>query len=168
LPPRRDRIGRAAEVVGTRWRTRFAQVPLGGEHPWKGGGARPAVRRFGAVRKSPSKATAVKRPVSGFGGDAGNRPSGAATRTTGRTRPGHSARGRKAIAATGASTGAHTRDTARAIARRRESGSAIGDARSGLQRWTRQRRFRACLQALTGSCRRPPKSLQRWTRGSWK
>jgi hypothetical protein len=138
-------------------------------HPWRGGGARRAARHSGRVHRSGIRCTAAPRPVSVRAGDAGNRPSGRAMPTIGRTRPGRSARGRNAIAATDASIGARIRNTARAIATRRDSGGAIaGNAQPGLQRWTRQGRFRACLQGLTGSCRRVPRSLQRWTRGSWK
>ena len=138
-------------------------------HPWRGGGVRPAASHSGRVHKCRIKCTAVPRPVSARDGDAGSRPSGRATPTTARTRPGRSARGHKCIATTSASIGARIRNTARAIAVRRDNGNAIaGSAWRGLQRWTRQRRFRTCLQGLIGSCRRVPTSLQRWTRGSWK
>jgi hypothetical protein len=49
---------------------------------------------------------------------------------------------------------ARIRNTARAIAVRRDGGNAIvGSGRRSLQRWTRQRRFRAYPRALTGGCR---------------
>jgi hypothetical protein len=59
--------------------------------------------------------------------------------TTARTRRGRSARGFKAIATIGASIGARIPSTARATALRRDGGG-----RRGLQRWTRQGRFRGC------------------------
>jgi hypothetical protein len=60
-------------------------------------------------------------------------------------------------AATGVSIGAPTPNTARAIAMRRDSGNAIGGGQRGLQKWTRQRRVRTCLQwdlpDRAGECR---------------
>ena len=149
-------------------RMRFAQVSLGRRgHPWRGTGVWHAARYFGRVHRSRIKCTAALRPVSVRVGDAGSRPSVAMMPTTARTRPAPSARGRNAIATTGASTDARTRNSARAIAKQHGGGEAT-DARRGLQRWTRQRRFHQCLRALTGSFRQVPRSLQRWTRGLWK
>ena len=143
-------------------------------HPWRAGDVRAAARHSGRVRKFLSSIIAVLPPASGSDGASGSRPSAPATPIIARTRHGHSVHGRRAIANTGASTGARTHNTARAIATGPGSGSVIaGSVRlrrkpHGSQRWTRRWRIRRCLQALIGSSRRPPRSLQRWTRVSWK
>jgi hypothetical protein len=92
----------------------------------------------GRVHKPRIGCTAVLRPVSGRDGDAGNGSSGRAMPTTARTRLARNARGPKAIVTTGASIGARIRNTAGAIATRRDGGNAIvGSGRRSLQRWTR-------------------------------
>jgi hypothetical protein len=97
---------------------------------------RPAASHSGHVHRSRIKCTAVSRPVSARDGDAGSRPSGRATPTTARTRPGRSERGHKCIATTGASIGAHIRNTARTIAGGRLEWPCGVDAQSGVERKT--------------------------------
>src|SRR5260370_33976023 len=140
----------------------------------RGGNVRGAGRHFGRVRRFHSSVIAVLQPVSVNGGAVGSKQSAPATRTIARTRHGHSVRGRKAIANTGARIGARTRNTARAIAPLPGSGSAIAGggrlrrALQGLQRWTRRCRIHPCLQGFIGSSPPPPPRLQRWVRGGWE
>ena len=133
-----------------------------------------AGRHFGRVRRFHSSVIAVLQPASVNDGAVGSKQSAPATRTIARTRHGHSVRGRKAIANTGAIIGARTRNTARAIAPLPGSGSVIAGgmrlrrALQGLQRWTHRCRIHPCLQGFIGSSRQPLRSLQRWMRGWWK
>jgi hypothetical protein len=132
------------------------------------------LRPDGRGHKCPSNVTAVRPPASVNGGAAGNGPSVKVTPIIARTRHGHSEPGRKPIPTTGATIGEPTRNTARAIATLADGGSVSAGSvrlrwsRRGLQRWTRRCRIHAFLQELIGSSRRPPRSLQRWTRGWWK
>jgi hypothetical protein len=129
---------------------------------------------FGRVRRFQGSVIVVLPAVSVNGDAVGSRRSMPATRTIARTRHGHSVRGRKAIANTGASIGARTRNTARAIGPLPGSGSAIAGgmrfrrALRSLQRWTGRCRIHQCLQGFIGSSRQPLRSLQRWMRGWWK
>jgi len=153
---------------------RSVQVICAEGRSWSGGTVRGAGSHFGRVRRFHSSIIAALQPVSVNDGAVGSKQSAPATRTIARTRHGHNVRGRKAIANTGASIGAHTRNTARAIAPLPGSGSVIAGgmrlrrAPQGLQRWTRRCRIHPCLQGFTGSSRRSLRSLQRWTRGLWK
>src|SRR5216684_4331190 len=126
----------------------------------------------GRVRKFHSSVIAVLPPASVKDGVAGNGTSARAIPTIARTRHGHSVRGRKTMANTGASTGAFTRSTARATVTLPDGGNAIGGtarpSSRSLQRWTRHGRDHPYRQALIGWFRRPPRGLQRWTRASWK
>ena len=124
--------------------------------------------RSGRGHRVPNSAFAVRPPASGNADDAGNRPSAPATPTIATTRPARSGRGRRATVTTGPNTGSGIQPTATAIVTPPGSGSVSAVARGCLQRWTRRGAKRQCLQALTGSCRRAPRRLQRWTRGRWK
>src|SRR5260370_5639934 len=110
----------------------------------RGGNVRGAGRHFGRVRRFHSSVIAVLQPVSVNDGAVGSKQSAPATRTIARTRHGHSVRGGKAIANTGAIIGARTRNTARAIAPLPGSGSVIAGgvrlrpALQGCQGWKRR------------------------------
>src|SRR2546430_9771438 len=137
-------------------------------HPWRAGDVRAAARHSGRVRKFLSSIIAVLPPASGSDGASGSRPSAPATPIIARTRHGHSVHGRRAIANTGASTGARTHNTARAIATGPGSGSVIaGSVRlrrkpHGSQRWTRRWRIRRGPPALFGPVPpAPPRVVQK-------
>jgi hypothetical protein len=113
-----------------------------------------AAMHSGRVRKFQTNVIAVLTPASVKGGVAGNGRNARAMPTVARTRHGHSVRGRKIIANTGASTGAFTQSTASATVMLPGSGNAIGGAAPrwprSLQRWTRQWRDRPYRQVLIG------------------
>jgi hypothetical protein len=112
----------------------FAQIMRAEMHQWRSGDVRLAAMHSGRVRKFQTNVIAVLTPASVKGGAAGSGRSGRATPTIARTRHGHSVRGRKIIANTGASTGAFTRNTANATVMLPGSGNAIGGA---APRWPR-------------------------------
>jgi hypothetical protein len=165
---------RRREIVLGAGGGRSVQVICAEGRSWSGGTVRGAGRHFGRVRRFHGSVIAALQRVSVNDVAVGSKQSAPATRTIARTRHGHSVRGRKAIANTGASIDARTRNTARAIAPLPGSGSAIGGgmrlrrAPQGLQRWTRRCWNHPCLQGFIGSSRRPLRSLQRWMRGWWK
>src|SRR5258708_6313595 len=165
---------RRREIVLGAGGGRSVQVICAEGRSWRGGTVRGVGGHFGRVRRFHSSVIAVLLAVSVNGDAVGSRRSAPATRTIARTRHGHSVRGRKAIANTGARIGARTRNTARAIAPLPGSGSVIAGgmrlrrALQGLQRWTRRCRIHPCLQAFIGSSRQPPRGLERWMRGWWE
>src|SRR5258708_16682216 len=153
---------RRREIVLGAGGGRSVQVICAEGRSWRGGTVRGVGGHFGRVRRFHSSVIAVLQPVSVNGDAVGSRRSAPATRTIARTRHGHSVRGRKAIANTGAIIGARTRNTARAIAPLPGSGSVIAGgmrlrrAPPGLQRWTRPCPIPPPPHRFTGSPPPPP------------
>ncbi len=145
----------------------------GGAQRWRGGGVRLVVDCFARARRCHDSDTAGRRPVSASAAGAGSARSARAIPTTATTSVGPTSTGSSATPSTGAATAALTLTTP-AVTARSSAHRTAADAGPApptrpppcLQRWTRQRRFPLCREALIGSFRfAPRRGLQRWTRG---